>query len=373
MYNIYDKNLIDRFNPFDNPTENRDYNSDYRTIVPQISIVGCEIPDIPSQIEKKRIRYFYNMSGLMIIVHLVSSFLLAVILSTLSQGAIYAVDRSVRRILPTNYDSIVLDYISNSSIMMGINLLVYLTVNLFVFFLGCKLAKIPVNTMFQTKDLRKLTMLRYMGIGLFLQMSSAVVINIINFIFEQFGVTATTPDFEFDGNIKLMIVTMIYTCIVAPVTEELVFRGFLLKNMSRVSQKTGIIITSIMFGLFHGNIPQAILAFILGIFLAHITIKHNSVIPAIIVHATVNSFSMINTIVYEFLNEGIADLIFGGLFLLIIFGGLALFIYSLVTKKGSLPKSTIAQRKRGLSLVFSSWVFLIAFIAYVIVTLASLV
>ena len=170
-----------------------------------------------------------------------------------------------------------------------------------------------------------------------------------------------------------MIVTMIYTCIVAPVTEELVFRGFLLKNMSRVSQKTGIIITSIMFGLFHGNIPQAILAFILGIFLAHITIKHNSVIPAIIVHATVNSFSMINTIVYEFLNEGIADLIFGGLFLLIIFGGLALFIYSLVTKKGSLPKSTIAQRKRGLSLVFSSWVFLIAFIAYVIVTLASLV
>ena len=92
----------------------------------------------------------------------------------------------------------------------------------------------------------------------------------------------------------------------------------MLKNMSRVSQKTGIIITSIMFGLFHGNIPQAILAFILAFFWRILQL-HNSVIPAIIVHATVNSFSMINTIVYEFLNEGIADLIFGGLFLLIIF------------------------------------------------------
>ena len=88
-----------------------------------------------------------------------------------------------------------------------------------------------------------------------------------------------------------------------------------------------------MFG-FSRQYPQAILAFILGVFLAHITIKHNSILPAIIVHAVVNSFSILNTIGYEYLGENIATIIFGSLMLLIIFGGLALFIYSLVTKKG---------------------------------------
>lgn len=371
LNNIYNKDLIDRFDPFNNPTENREFNSDYRTIVPQVSIDGCKIPDFPSAMEKKRIRHFYNMSGLMIIIHTVLSVLLAIILSTAFQLSLYAVDENLYKVLPFNYDSIVTDYLSSSSIMMGVNLLAYLISNLFVFFLGCKICKIPINSMFQTKDLSKPTMLRYMGIGLFLQMTSAIIIGIITTIIEQFGGTASTPDFEFRGNTKLLVVTILYTCIVAPITEELVFRGFLLKNMSRVSQKFGIVITAVMFGIFHGNIPQAILAFITGIFLAHITIKHNSILPAIAVHATVNTFSMINTIGYEYLSEGLANLVFGGLVLLIIFGGLALFIYSIATKKGSIPKTTRAQRKRGASLAFSSWVFIIAFSIYAIITLVS--
>lgn len=373
MDNIYGKNLIDRFNPFSNQTENRDYNSDYRTIVPQISMQNCEIPDAPSAAEKKRIRHFYNISGLMIISHFVLSFLLAIILSIVFQFSIYAVDGALNRTMPLDYDDIVSEYLSSSSIMMGMNLIVYLIANLFVFFLGCKISKIKISSLFQTEDLTKQSMLRYIGLGLFLQMTSAVIIGIVTTIIEQFGGTATSPDFEFGRNPKLFVITLVYTCIVAPITEELVFRGYLLKNMSRVSQKTGIFFTSIMFGLFHGNIPQAILAFILGVFLAHITIKHNSILPAIIVHAVVNSFSILNTIGYEYLGENIATIIFGSLMLLIIFGGLALFIYSLVTKKGSLPRSTRAQRKRGAPLVFSSWIFIIALLVYIAVTLTSII
>ena len=38
---------------------------------------------------------------------------------------------------------------------------------------------------------------------------------------------------------------------------------------------------------------EFILAFIIGIFLAHITQKHNSIIPAIVVHIFVNSLTTI--------------------------------------------------------------------------------
>lgn len=63
--------LLDRFNVFGNQTENRNYNSDYRKIVPQISCPGCEIPEKPANHEKKAIRKYYNSAGLGMFLHFI--------------------------------------------------------------------------------------------------------------------------------------------------------------------------------------------------------------------------------------------------------------------------------------------------------------
>ena len=81
----------------------------------------------------------------------------------------------------------------------------------------------------------------------------------------------------------------IYSCLIAPITEELFFRGTLMKIFSKSNQRFGIVISAVFFGLAHGNLPQFMLAFLLGLFLGHIDMRHNSIVPSVVVHIFINS------------------------------------------------------------------------------------
>ena len=80
------------------------------------------------------------------------------------------------------------------------------------------------------------------------------------------------------------VLLFIYMVILGPIAEELLFRGMALKNFSAVSRRFGIIMSSLCFGLFHGNVLQFIVGFVLGLFFSYIDIKANSIIPSIILH-----------------------------------------------------------------------------------------
>lgn len=54
---------------------------------------------------------------------------------------------------------------------------------------------------------------------------------------------------------------------------------------------------SIVFGLLHGNVIQFVFAFLVGLILGYITVKTDSVVPAILVHALNNGMSVIVSIV----------------------------------------------------------------------------
>lgn len=80
------------------------------------------------------------------------------------------------------------------------------------------------------------------------------------------------------------VLLFIYMVILGPIAEEILFRGMALKNFSAVSRRFGIIMSSLCFGLFHGNVLQFIVGFVLGLFFSYIDIKANSIIPSIILH-----------------------------------------------------------------------------------------
>lgn len=94
------------------------------------------------------------------------------------------------------------------------------------------------------------------------------------------------------------IILFIYMVILGPIAEELLFRGMTLRNFSAVSRKFGMIMSSIAFGLFHGNILQFIVGFSLGMFFSYIDIKANSLIPSIILHIINNLASALTSIIF---------------------------------------------------------------------------
>ena len=66
----------------------------------------------------------------------------------------------------------------------------------------------------------------------------------------------------YGGNILLIAVQMI---IMAPAAEELLFRGLLYQGLQNISGKViAALVSSLLFGLLHGNLLQGVYAFIQG-------------------------------------------------------------------------------------------------------------
>lgn len=67
----------------------------------------------------------------------------------------------------------------------------------------------------------------------------------------------------------------LYTVLVAPVVEELIFRGLVLRGLEKYGKIFAILISAILFGLFHGNIVQGPYAFAVGLVLGYTAVEYN--------------------------------------------------------------------------------------------------
>lgn len=123
---------------------------------------------------------------------------------------------------------------------------------------------------------------------------AAIVSNIIFTIIESLThTTLNEASFDFGDSVFGLIVTIIAPVIFAPIFEELLFRGVVLKNSEPMGQWFAIIISGIMFGLWHENYPQFLFAAVLGCFSAFIVIKTRSIIPSMIMHFFINTISTV--------------------------------------------------------------------------------
>lgn len=85
---------------------------------------------------------------------------------------------------------------------------------------------------------------------------------------------------------------ILYTCIVGPVMEEVLCRGFLLKRARVFGDWTAVVFTAVVFGLMHGNIAQFLYATVLGLIFGYIAVKTNSIRYTVLIHMIINSYNM---------------------------------------------------------------------------------
>jgi membrane protease YdiL (CAAX protease family) len=81
--------------------------------------------------------------------------------------------------------------------------------------------------------------------------------------------------------------------IVAGVCEELIYRHYLLRPLRRFGDMQAVIITSLLFGFFHGNFTQFLYTTAVGFVYGVVAVKANSVLPAIALHIINNSYVVI--------------------------------------------------------------------------------
>lgn len=87
-----------------------------------------------------------------------------------------------------------------------------------------------------------------------------------------------------------LLVTFVCTVICAPLMEEYVFRKLIVDRTVRYGQGVAIVLSGLMFGLYHGNLNQFVYAFTIGMFFAFIYVKTGQIKYTIGLHAIINFF-----------------------------------------------------------------------------------
>jgi membrane protease YdiL (CAAX protease family) len=133
-----------------------------------------------------------------------------------------------------------------------------------------------------------------LGMGCGLLAASYVVIIIHNLIMMAAGVmTQGDAIFKIFDELDSPILLFFAGVVVAPITEEMFFRGFLFKGFrQKYGWKAALVLSSLIFGVWHLQPAAIIPTFLLGGVLAYVYHRTNSLYPGIILHFMVNSFGL---------------------------------------------------------------------------------
>lgn len=112
------------------------------------------------------------------------------------------------------------------------------------------------------------------------------------------------------GNVDTHSVPMyLYACLLGPVAEEILFRGLVLRSLQPYGKKFAIVISSLLFGLFHGNVMQAPFAFVVGLVMGYVAMEYH-IGWAVALHLINNLvFADLLPRILAFLPQGADDLI----------------------------------------------------------------
>lgn len=92
--------------------------------------------------------------------------------------------------------------------------------------------------------------------------------------------------------------------ILAPIAEELLFRGIIFRMLVKHwSEVAAIVVSALLFGLYHMNLMQAIYVLPIGLLLGYTAYKCKSVLPCILIHMINNFMPYVVGVLPEALQE----------------------------------------------------------------------
>jgi membrane protease YdiL (CAAX protease family) len=139
--------------------------------------------------------------------------------------------------------------------------------------------------------------MKYLAMTFALGTSANILTVIIYWILSRFGYKSThyteIVSDQLSSSLFMAFSLFISTVILAPVFEELLFRGTIQTNSQKYGIRFAIVVTGITFGLLHGNFNQILYAAVFGICLCYVAYKTKSIITTMLIHLCVNGYSML--------------------------------------------------------------------------------
>ena len=161
---------------------------------------------------------------------------------------------------------------------------------------------------------------RYVALGLLLQLVLALLFFPLSTLLLPDGDSAQQIGEALSAleSTAARVAAIVVAVVIAPVTEEIAFRGVLLKAMSGRSRRAAMVVSALVFALFHmlGLDPNRMLEaaaivlpqlFIVGMILAWITFRSQRLGPAIFLHSGFNLLAAIALLLPPELLESVGN------------------------------------------------------------------
>lgn len=183
--------------------------------------------------------------------------------------------------------------------------------------------------------------MKILAVFMMVAVAGSLVAEGIEALLNLFGYTMSEGVLDMVSTAATTLPLFIYANFMAPVIEEIIFRGEFLGSLKQYGKLFAIIISSLLFGVMHGNFMQIPNAFLVGLVLAYIAMEY-SLKWAILIHI-INNFVMVDILstligfapesMQVLLDRGVSLLMFGA-------GAVVVFIYRRQTKEYLLTNKT---------------------------------
>lgn len=159
-----------------------------------------------------------------------------------------------------------------------------------------KIAGIKISESFSRSQIKPIEITVYGIIAIGGSILASLVVKIISLILKFFKLQNTPVSLKIPFNsVPGVILMMLAVVVVAPITEELICRGVILRIFRRFGDVFAIVGSALVWALLHGNLTQGLPVFAMGLIFGIIAIKSGSVIPTIIIHCINNTISIVET------------------------------------------------------------------------------
>ena len=220
---------------------------------------------------------------------------------------IFSAAITVLQLIIVNVVHLVKPEVLTTEIQILISTVILYVLGMLILPIGFQKAQVPV-TVLQKK---------HMTIGaffkaLFMSYSLLIITNLIGtLITTMIGILKGSPIInpveEIALNMDLPFL-ILFTVIGAPIFEELFFRKFLVDRTAQYGEGVSVVISGLMFGMFHGNLSQFPYAFALGAFFAYIYIRTGKIGYTILMHAVINFVgSIVGSLILKYIDLSVYE------------------------------------------------------------------
>lgn len=309
--------------------------------------------------ERKRIKSRYSGTFIMALIHGIGSFVLA-------QAVFIAMMFSGYEFRFTEDGTAIIDWAYN---IAGSLPSMIFCAGIFIYDKYC--SGTPARAYLNTERIGGKTVLAFFGMIMLAYGISIICQNTVISAFFEMGISPVSEDYltEQDITPAYLMWEIILTAVGAPICEELMFRGVILRRLSSVSGRFAIIMSALIFGFMHGNLIQAILGTVMGLVFGYTAVKTNSLALPIAGHIFINTCAASVGFAEYFFGEETSKVYWGMLIIAFLLIGSVTAVVVFAKGLVRLPEYTEYHRKRTLPVAaacISFWIMCAYYIYQVI-------